>query len=54
MPRNQVLHRDPASYVFDQQGEVYRTIDASCFSTFDYLHKCRLYDKLTIAHLQAG
>ena len=54
MQRNQASLRDPAGYVFDQEGEVYRTIDASYFSAFDHLHKCRLYDKLTIAHLQAG
>ena len=46
MQRNQASFRDPAGYVFEQEGEVYRAIDASYFSVFDHLHKCGLYDKL--------
>ena len=44
--RNQASFRDPAGYVFEQEDEVYRAIDASYFSVFEHLHKCGLYDKL--------
>ncbi len=38
--------RDPAGYVFEQQGQVYRAIDASYFAVFEHLHTCGLYAKL--------
>ena len=50
MQRNQASFRDPAGYVFEQDGEVYRAIDASYFSAFDHLHKCGLYDELVQAN----
>ena len=46
MQRHQASFRDPAGYVFEQEGEVYRAIDVSYFSVFNHLQECGLYDKL--------
>lgn len=56
MLRNYASFRDPAGYVFEQQGELYRAIDATYFSIYDHLHACGLYarlvqDKILIPHV---
>ena len=51
MSRNPASFRDPSGHIFEQEGEVYRAINASYFATFEYLHTCGLYDKLVQAKL---
>ena len=38
--------RDPAGYVFMQEGEVYRLVATSYFSEYDHFMKCGLYEAL--------
>ncbi len=43
--------RDPAGYVFEREGEVYRAINAPYFSAYHHLQRSGLYDQLVQAKL---